>query len=65
MDHRSPRVEVDRGVCIGSGICVGSAPAFFRLDGGRARVRDDAPPDQTVLDVADSCPVEAISVLEP
>ena len=28
-------VEVDRGVCIGSGMCVNHAPDGFRLDSAR------------------------------
>ena len=33
MTGRRLRVEVDRGVCIGSGMCAGSAPDLFELDG--------------------------------
>jgi ferredoxin len=59
------RIEVDRDTCIGSGICAASAAAYFRLDGGRstpARAEVDA--DETVLDAAEQCPLEAIRVVD-
>lgn len=56
-------VDVDRQVCIGSGLCAALAPDHFQLSGGRsAAVRRDADADEAVLDAADSCPVEAILV---
>ncbi|MET9951604.1 ferredoxin [Streptomyces sp. NPDC006339] len=57
-------VEVDRGVCIGSGMCVHHAPDAFRLDPARQShpraPRADA--DERVLAAAEGCPVEAISL---
>jgi ferredoxin len=57
---------VDRARCIGSGVCVGTAPGRFELDREhRSRpVAATAPPEQVVLDAAASCPVEAISVVD-
>lgn len=56
-------LEVDRKLCMGSGVCAGTAPGLFVLDGDHARpVRDEAEPAELVLDVADSCPVMAIVV---
>ncbi|SHF43918.1 ferredoxin [Streptoalloteichus hindustanus] len=56
-------VEVDREACIGSGMCAGSAPAFFELVDGRSRpLRAEVDADDEVLGVAESCPVEAILV---
>ncbi|WP_326690642.1 MULTISPECIES: ferredoxin [unclassified Streptomyces] len=57
-------VEVDRDVCIGSGMCVGGAPEDFRLDGARQShpVTPDRDPSETVLAAAESCPVEAIVI---
>lgn len=57
-------VEVDRGLCFGSGLCVGSAPEAFQLDSARqsqprATERD---PSETVLGAAESCPAEAILI---
>jgi ferredoxin len=59
------RVEVDRSVCIGSGMCVGSAPADFTLDAGRqAHPRtDETNASDEILEAAESCPVEAISII--
>lgn len=57
------RVQVDPEVCIGSGICAGTAPEQFELVAGKARSRRETiGPDDRVLDAAQSCPVEAISV---
>ena len=57
-------VEVDRGLCIGSGDCVDTAPDVFQLDDeDKAVVIDpDGAPLDDVLDAARNCPVSAISV---
>ncbi|MFI5761978.1 MULTISPECIES: ferredoxin [unclassified Streptomyces] len=58
-------VRVDRQLCQGSGICAGSAPEVFVLDEDLARPREDGtPPDERVLDAADMCPAQAITVLD-
>lgn len=56
------RIEVDRGLCIGSGDCVDSAPGVFELDAeDKARVIDpDGDPLDMVQDAASNCPVTAI-----
>ncbi|MET9508968.1 ferredoxin [Streptomyces flavidovirens] len=60
-------VEVDRGVCIGSGMCVNLAPGAFALD--TARQSHPAAPDldanEKVLEAAEGCPVEAIRITMP
>jgi ferredoxin len=58
------RIEVDRGLCIGSGDCVDTAPNVFELDSeDKARVIDpDGDPADIVLDAAMNCPVTAIFV---
>ncbi|MBP2402620.1 ferredoxin [Streptomyces syringium] len=57
-------VEVDRSVCVGSGMCAGIAPWAFRLD--TARQSHPAEPETDaagpVLAAAESCPVEAITL---
>ncbi|MGW2084248.1 ferredoxin [Streptomyces sp. NPDC001880] len=57
-------VEVDRGVCIGSGMCLNHAPGRFALDSARqshpATPETDA--DEKVLTAAEGCPVEAITI---
>ncbi|MCX4822743.1 ferredoxin [Streptomyces sp. NBC_01142] len=57
-------VEVDRSVCIGSGMCVGHAPDGFRLDTARQShpQADDADANEQILAAAENCPVEAITV---
>lgn len=58
------RIEVDRGLCIGSGDCVDSAPGVFELDAeDKARVIDpDGDPQEMVMDAASNCPVTAIFI---
>lgn len=57
------RVTVDQGKCMGTGLCAGARPDRFVLDGSRSRpVQDDVEPDEDLLDVAETCPAEAIAV---
>jgi ferredoxin len=57
------RIEVDREACIGGGVCVGTASNHFTLEGGRSRaIAEEVPPDDTALEAAWCCPVEAIIV---
>jgi ferredoxin len=60
------KLTVDRFVCIGSGLCAGTAPQYFQLGPDRKShpVSSLIDPDEEVLDVAVSCPVEAITVAE-
>jgi ferredoxin len=57
-------LEVDRSTCIGSGMCVNSAPDGFKLDA--ARQAHPAQPDtdaaESLLAAAEGCPVEAITI---
>ena len=68
-DELSPgnriRIEVDRGLCIGSGDCVEAAPDVFELDDeDKARVIDpDGDSLDDVLEAARNCPVAAIVVV--
>ncbi|MGW1888859.1 ferredoxin [Streptomyces sp. NPDC002004] len=57
-------VEVDRSVCIGSGMCVNHAPNGFRLDSARQShpVEPDTDAGEGVLAAAEGCPVEAIVI---
>jgi ferredoxin len=57
-------VEVDRGLCVGSGLCVHHAPGGFALDASR-RSRPRTPgtdANEAVLTAAECCPVEAITI---
>ncbi|MDQ1038965.1 ferredoxin [Streptomyces sp. V3I8] len=60
-------VEVDRSVCIGSAQCTHLAPDAFRLDAAMqshpAESESDA--NEKVLEAAEGCPVEAITITLP
>jgi ferredoxin len=60
------RVTIDDSLCIGSGGCVLRAPDAFELDVYRQScVRHELlPVSDLILDAAESCPVEAISILD-
>jgi ferredoxin len=59
------KITVNRGACLGSGVCAATAHRHFRLDDGRSRpIREDIEPDDAVLDAADTCPAEAITVYD-
>ncbi|MGY0004826.1 ferredoxin [Micromonospora sp. I033] len=59
------RLHVDPTRCIGSGICAGIAPQHFVLVDGLSRpVAERIAADESVLDAAESCPLEAIVVSE-
>jgi ferredoxin len=57
-------IEVDHGKCMGTGLCAGSRPDRFRIDdhGQSSAVLEQVEPDDELIDVADSCPTEAISI---
>ncbi|MFE9253718.1 ferredoxin [Streptomyces sp. NPDC006879] len=58
------RIQVDRGVCIGSGMCANHAPGGFRLDSARQSHprQEEAEAEAGVLEAAEGCPVEAITI---
>jgi ferredoxin len=60
------RVDVDRGTCIGSGICASLAPVAFALGADRVSrpVRAEVGEDLAVVDAANCCPVQAITLTE-
>ncbi|WP_067025055.1 ferredoxin [Streptomyces dysideae] len=59
------RISVDRGACIGSGVCMGDRPDRFMLRNGQSEPIDaEINADDEVLAVADSCPREAIRIVE-
>jgi ferredoxin len=56
-------VEIDQTRCLGTGLCAGSRPDRFALEGQTARPVDRRiEPEDGVLDIAETCPTEAISV---
>lgn len=58
-------IEVDRGLCIGSGDCVDTAPDVFELDlEEKAVVIDpDGASVDDIVQAAANCPVSAITVV--
>ena len=59
-------VAVDKNTCIGSAVCVGTAPGRFELDERQRSgpVTAEIDPDEAVRDAAASCPAEAISLVD-
>jgi ferredoxin len=58
------RVEVSKD-CVGSGMCVMTAPRYFDLVGGHSRPRQrEVEADETVAAAADLCPMTAIEVFD-
>ncbi len=60
-------VRIDRHLCVGFGDCVDEAPESFELDGeGIVVFRED--PDaagrERLIRACESCPVDALSVLD-
>ena len=60
------KIVVDRVKCQGIGACVGAAPDVFELDNeGKAVVIDaQGSDDDTILEAAESCPLEAIELYD-
>jgi len=58
------KVEIDRSLCSGYGICVDLAPRVIELDDrAEARLRTSETDDDAVLEAANQCPMGAIRVL--
>ncbi|MFD8146783.1 ferredoxin [Streptomyces sp. NPDC059708] len=56
-------VRVDAGLCLGSGICAGTAPEVFVLEEDRARpLAERVAARERILEAADMCPAQAITV---
>ncbi|MFI6253907.1 ferredoxin [Streptomyces sp. NPDC051016] len=57
-------VYVDKRACVRTGLCAASAPEEFELDeSGQGRARSETlPASELVLEVAESCPIEAICI---
>lgn len=61
------RVEVDEDLCIGAMACETTCPEVFRVIGDISRVQVDVVPpelEEKCRQAAESCPVEAIKVIE-
>ena len=59
------KIIVDRRVCASTGLCAAAAPAQFELDqSGQSHAKAEIfPASQELMDIAESCPVEAITVI--
>jgi ferredoxin len=59
------RIEIDRSLCSGFGVCAELAPDVFELGkDGIASVRTGVTSDPKVLEAASACPMAAIAVVE-
>lgn len=56
------KITVDENLCIGCGTCESMCPACFKVEEGVSKVINQECTDCNVQEVADSCPVRAISV---
>lgn len=58
-------LTVDATRCLGTGVCVGTAPHLLALRDGRAQPHTNAvPADDALHDLADACPADAVVVVE-
>jgi len=59
-------ITIDRSLCAGYGDCVGLAPDVFEQDAEHISVVIDpeGADDETILDAARACPVDAITVVD-
>ena len=60
------KIRIDRSLCTGYAECVGIAPEVFKLGDDNISVVTDveSADDETVLDAARACPVDAITVID-
>lgn len=57
------QLEIDKGACLGTGMCAGTAPEYFEVMQGKSQLlRAEIEPDSKATDAAEMCPVEAIRV---
>lgn len=56
------KITVDENLCIGCGTCESMCPSCFKVEEGVSKVISQECADCNVQEVADSCPVRAISV---
>lgn len=58
------KVSIDESACIGCGLCAGTCPEVYDLDGSVAKViaQPTAENDACAAEAAEGCPVDAIHV---
>ncbi len=66
MPGKIARVEVDRSLCIGSGLCVDAAPTVFQLDNTNtaAVLEPEAATEEEIRRAAEACPTCAILLFD-
>ncbi len=66
MPDEIARIEVDRSLCIGSGLCVATAPKVFQLDDDMVAVVKDprGASQELILEAATGCPTTAILLFD-
>jgi ferredoxin len=63
----SMKTSVDKELCTGCELCVGSCPDIFEMDGDTAKAKVDIVPDgaeECVQQAGEDCPSSAIKVEE-
>ncbi len=58
------RIELDRSLCLGYGVCEALAPEVFELSDDVAVLRVGWSDDDAVLEAAGACPAGAILIHE-
>ena len=59
------RITVDHEACIGSAVCAGTLPNRFKIVADKSvPIEPEIAPDDDVLGAAESCPMEAILVVD-
>ncbi len=57
------KVSVDKGTCVGCGLCEQSCPEIFKVESdGIAHVVAQSCATHNISEIADMCPVSAIKV---
>jgi len=64
VSRRILRVEIDRGLCVGTSNCAEAAPEAYEMDEACVPHADDAAAEAALVAGAEACPVGAISLYD-